>query len=92
MAVSKGYWPINYEASNNYIPPGFKEVFDEYAELFSKKKQMRKIHFHYNLGHVNLTLSFKNGGFDFKCMPVHAILINCFDETKIKNKSQGLSS
>jgi anaphase-promoting complex subunit 2 len=53
---------------------------------------MRKIHFHYNLGHVNLTLTFKNGSFDFKCMPVHAILINCFDENKIKNKSQGVSS
>lgn len=31
LAVSKGYWPINYEASSSYIPPGFKEVFDEYA-------------------------------------------------------------
>ena len=24
LAVSKGYWPINYEASSNYIPPAFK--------------------------------------------------------------------
>jgi hypothetical protein len=25
-------------------------------------------------------------------MPIHAILINCFDDTKIKDKSQGVSS
>ncbi len=24
LAVSKGYWPINYEASSNYIPQAFK--------------------------------------------------------------------
>lgn len=53
---------------------------------------MRKINFHYNLGHVNLTLTFNNGKFDFKCTPIHAILINCFDESKIKNKQQGVSS
>lgn len=45
---------------------------------------MRKVHFHYNLGHVNLTLSFKNGDFDFKCLPIQAVMINFFDETKIR--------
>jgi anaphase-promoting complex subunit 2 len=59
--------------------PLFKQIFDEYSELYSKQKAMRKIQFHYNLGHVNLTLSFKNGDFDFKCMPVHAILISNLD-------------
>lgn len=92
LAVSKGYWPINYEVSNTYVPHQFKAVFEEYANFYSQKKAMRKIYFHYNLGHVNLTLSFNNGDFEFKCMPVHAILINCFDETRLKNKPQGLSS
>lgn len=40
---------------------------------------MRKIHYHNSLGHVNLTLSFKNGDFDFKCLPIHAIMIGYFD-------------
>ena len=53
---------------------------------------MRKIHYHYNLGHVNLTLSFRNGDFDFKCMPIHAMMISCFDEAYIGNKEMGMSS
>ena len=53
---------------------------------------MRKIQYHYNLGHVNLTLSFKNGDFDFKCMPIHAMMITSFDEEYIRDKNMGVSS
>ena len=53
---------------------------------------MRKIFYHYNLGHVNLTLSFDNGDFEFKCLPLQAILISAFDETKMKDPRGGLSS
>lgn len=45
---------------------------------------MRKIAFHYNLGHVNLSLDFDNGSFQFKCLPIQAIMITYFDEQKIK--------
>jgi anaphase-promoting complex subunit 2 len=53
---------------------------------------MRKIHYHFNLGHVNLTLSFKNGDFEFKCLPIHAVMINYFDEDKLKDSMNGISS
>ena len=53
--------------------------------MFSKLKAMRKIIWHYNLGHVNITLSFKNGDFDFKCLPIQAIMISYFDESKMKD-------
>ena len=42
---------------------------------------MRKLIWHSNLGHVNLSLSFDNGEFDFKCLPIHAILIELFDDS-----------
>ena len=60
--------------------------------MFSKLKAMRKIIWHYNLGHVNLTLTFDNGNFEFRCLPIHAILITQFDEEKLKFKPNGLSS
>ena len=53
---------------------------------------MRKIYFHYNLGHVNLTLSFENGDFEFKCLPIQAIMIIYFDEDKMKDPKNGVSS
>ena len=53
---------------------------------------MRKIAFHYNLGHVNLTLSFDNGDFQFKCLPLQAIMISAFDQTKMKDPKNGISS
>ena len=45
---------------------------------------MRKLVFHSNLGYVNLALHFNNGSFDFKCSPMHAVLISYFDETSNK--------
>lgn len=59
---------------------------------FSKIKAMRKIHFHYNLGYVNLTLSFDNGDFDFKCLPVQAMMISYLDEGKMRDPTLGVSS
>lgn len=64
LAVSKGYWPINYENQVTFeMPETMKSVFNEYSSAFSKIKAMRKIHYHNTLGHVNLTLSFDNGDF-----------------------------
>jgi anaphase-promoting complex subunit 2 len=53
---------------------------------------MRKIFFHYNLGYVNLTLTFDNGSFDFKCSPIQAMMVTYFDEEKMKDPASGVSS
>ncbi len=45
---------------------------------------MRKLLWHTNLGYVNLSLTFENGEFDFKCIPVHAMLIAFFDDSSKK--------
>ena len=42
---------------------------------------MRKIQFHYDLGYVNIVLTFENGDVPFRCLPVHAVIISFFDET-----------
>jgi anaphase-promoting complex subunit 2 len=69
-----------------------KQVFEEYAKRFAETKAMRKVYFHYNLGHVNLNLSFENGDFPFKCLPVQAIMICYFDETRMRDPVNGISS
>ncbi|KRX01026.1 Cullin homology [Pseudocohnilembus persalinus] len=85
--VSKGYWQINYDQEENELPDIVKPVFDEYLKRFELTKQQRKLKLHPNLGYVNLTLSFDNGDFDFKCPPIQALLISYFDETKYNIKS-----
>lgn len=81
---SKGYWPINYEYENNFkVPANLKQIFNDYSQKYAEIKAMRKLVWHYQLGFVNLTLSFDNGDFEFKCLPIHAILISYFDETSI---------
>ncbi len=52
---------------------------------------MRKLIWHTNLGHVNLSLTFENGEFDFKCLPIHAQLISFFDESKYDLKNGVMS-
>lgn len=84
LAVSKGYWPINYDSASHAIPNSLKPVFDDYGAKFTKTKAMRRIQFHYNLGYVKLELKFDNEGlFEFKCLPIHAILIGCFADKGI---------
>ena len=41
---------------------------------------MRKLLWHNNLGCIDLALTFDNGRFEFKCQPIHALLINYFDD------------
>ena len=92
LAASKGYWPINYENNTSYeVPADLLKVFNEYGDIFSRIKVMRKMQYHYNLGHVNLTLSFKNGDFPFKCLPIHAVMIRFFDEDHMR-ETNGISS
>jgi anaphase-promoting complex subunit 2 len=80
LAVSKGYWPINYENSTSFeLPEPIKKVFEEYAQLYAAKRTLRRIQYHNSLGHVNLTLSFQNGDYVFKCLPIHAVMIGYFD-------------
>jgi len=82
MFASKGYWPINYDSEQKLkLPVGFLNIFEDYSLKFSKIKAMRKLIWHNQLGFVNLSLTFDNGEFDFKCLPIHAILISYFDET-----------
>jgi anaphase-promoting complex subunit 2 len=93
LAVSKGYWPINYESASSFqVPADLQAVFAEYSKAFAQIKAMRRIFFHYNLGHVDLTLTFDNGPFDFKCLPLQAILISYFDEGKLRDAKNGISS
>lgn len=84
MFASKGYWPINYEFDTPFkLPPNLSQIFEEYSGNYSKIKAMRKLIWHYQLGFVNLSLSFDNGEFEFKCLPIHAVLISYFDEKSI---------
>lgn len=53
---------------------------------------MRKIYFHSNFGHVNITLSFDNGDFEFKCLPIQAVMISFFDENRMRDPVNGLTS
>lgn len=41
---------------------------------------MRKLIWHHELGSVTLNLTFDNGDFEFKCLPLHATILQYFDE------------
>ena len=80
--LSKSYWPINYDYEAFKIPAHLQQTFDQYAEKYSETKAMRRLMWHHSLGGVDLSLSFDNGSFNFKCLPTHAILIGYFDERR----------
>lgn len=51
---------------------------------------MRSLLWHHDLGSVTLDLSFDNGDFEFKCLPIHACLIGYFNDVD-KLSSDSLS-
>eukprot|EP01017_Pseudomicrothorax_dubius_P034038 TRINITY_DN461_c0_g1_i5.p1 TRINITY_DN461_c0_g1~~TRINITY_DN461_c0_g1_i5.p1 ORF type:complete len:816 (-),score=203.93 TRINITY_DN461_c0_g1_i5:80-2527(-) len=86
--VSKSYWPINYEHESIKPPESFSKQFEVYSKAFTQVKPMRKLLLHYELGYVDLSLTFDNGSFEFKCQPIHAMLISFFDETRIRSGTE----
>lgn len=46
-------------------------------------KNMRNLLWHYELGSVTIQLTFDNGDFEFRCLPVHAALLEHFDESSM---------
>lgn len=82
LFLSKTYWPVNYEFKESFkLPPLTQQIFDEYSKGYEHLKIMRKLLWHYELGSVTLNLSFDNGDFEFRCLPIHAILLEHFDES-----------
>lgn len=41
---------------------------------------MRTLIWHHDLGSVTLNLSFNNGDFEFRCLPIHATIIGYFND------------
>jgi anaphase-promoting complex subunit 2 len=80
LSVSKGYWPINYQARETQIPHSLQPMFEEYGRLFRKVKPVRRMAWHFELGSVDIELTFANGAFPFRCLPIHAVLIAALDE------------
>ena len=78
--ISKGYWPIDYSTETLKPPKLLQETFDEYAKKYSEIKDLRKVVWHHTIGYVDITISFDNGDFNFKCLPAHTIVLSYFDE------------
>ena len=63
----------------------FNNKLKNYQKLYSDNKFSRKIEFYTNLGYCHITLSFKNGNFDFVVTPLSYLIIQFFDEENKKN-------
>ena len=63
----------------------FNNKLKNYQKLYSESKFSRKIEFYTNLGYCHITLSFKNGNFDFVVTPLSYLIIQFFDEENKKN-------
>jgi anaphase-promoting complex subunit 2 len=63
----------------------FNNKLKNYQKLYSDNKFSRKIEYYTNLGYCHLTLSFKNGNFEFVVSPLSYLIIQFFDEENKKN-------
>jgi anaphase-promoting complex subunit 2 len=63
----------------------FNNKLKHYQKLYSDSKFSRNIDFYTNLGYCHITLSFKNGNFDFVVSPLSYLIIQFFDEDNKKN-------
>jgi len=52
-----------------------KKNFNLKIFRYENLKNMRKLIWHHELGSVTLNLTFDNGDFEFKCLPLHATIL-----------------
>ena len=57
-----------------------KEHINNYKKNFSKKNFSRELTLYSNVGYANITLTFKNGDFNFIVTPLSAFIIQIFDK------------
>ena len=100
LIINKNYWPFlsNNKFEINNINPDldinntkfknflneFKNSIVSFKQKFTQKNFSRNLNFYSNVGYVNLTLSFKNGEFNFIVTPLSAMIIKMFDEENKK--------
>ena len=63
----------------------FNNKLKKYQKLYSDSKFSRRLDFYTNLGYCHITLSFKNGNFDFVVSPLSYLIIQFFDEENKQN-------
>ena len=84
LIISKSFWP--FKNNEMYVYPDFiKKNIQEFETEFSNVKFSRKLNYYNNLGYVDLTLTFKNGEFNFKVSQLAALIITMFDELSQEN-------
>lgn len=82
LFLSKTFWPINYDFEPTFeVPPQLDSFFELYEKQYQKAKHQRTLEWHHEIGSVKLSLSFDSGEYEFQCLPVHAFLIQQFDES-----------
>jgi anaphase-promoting complex subunit 2 len=93
LVINKNYWPFKEHTvydieeenmnSNTHFDNFLKVCkinFDNFNKSFNAIKFTRTLSFFTNIGHVDLTLTFDNGNFDFRVSPLTAMIIKMFDE------------
>jgi hypothetical protein len=81
---------INTNSKEEKIPydkflNNFNDKLKNYQKKYSENKFSRKLEFYTNLGYCHITLSFKNGNFDFVVTPLSYLIIQFFDEENKNN-------
>jgi anaphase-promoting complex subunit 2 len=64
------------------MPPCLKKSIECFIKHYVELKRLRTLKFHTSLGSVNINLTFSNGSFKFKVLPIQAAIISLFDDTK----------
>lgn len=79
LIISKSFWP--FKNNEIYVYPDFiKRKIEVFENDYSNIKFSRKLNYYTNLGYVDLTLTFKNGEFNFKVSQLAALIITMFNE------------
>jgi len=70
----------NYDLFLNNV----KNHINQYKKNFTKKNLSRELTFYSNVGYANITLTFRNGNFNFIVTPLSAFIIQIFDKDNEK--------
>lgn len=80
LIASTGYWPVDNHDPLFQMPKTMTRTLENFENVYKVRNPNKKLKYHQNLGSVTIDLDFPSSSHEFKCQPIHALIMSFFSE------------
>jgi anaphase-promoting complex subunit 2 len=80
LVASTGYWPVSNHDPLFQMPKTVSSTLENFENVYKVRNPNKRLKYHQNLGSVTIDLDFPSSSHEFKCQPIHALIMSFFSE------------